>query len=44
MTQFVLGVLCGFGIVFSIAAIMEVDERKKKAEVKKFDEWRNKLP
>lgn len=44
MTQFILGVLCGFGIVFTFAAIQEVDERKKKAEWEKFEEWRRKLP
>lgn len=44
MTQFILGVLCGFGVVFTYAAITEVEERKKQAEWKKFDEWRHKLP
>ena len=44
MTQFVLGILCGFGIVFTYATITEVEERKTKAEWDKFEEWRRKLP
>lgn len=44
MTQFILGVLAGLGAVFTYAAIMEVDERKKQAQLEKFEEWRRKLP
>lgn len=44
MTQFVLGVLCGFSIVFIYASIQEVEERKTKAELEKFEKWRNRLP
>lgn len=44
MTQFVLGILCGFGAVFVYASILEVHERKTKAELEKIEEWRTKLP
>ena len=44
MTHFILGIFSGIGLVFSIAAIIEVDERKKKAEWKKFEEWGHRLP
>lgn len=44
MTQFILGILCGFGIVFIYASIQEVEERKTKAELEKIEGWGVKLP
>lgn len=38
MSKIILGVIIGAGLVFSWAALIEVEERKKKTE---YNKWRN---
>lgn len=41
MTKFILGILIGAGLAFSLLALIEVDDRKRREEIEK---WRTKLP